>query len=148
MVKDDYESVLQDMRLQSGLLWPIPITLDVNETFIKNLKDADRIALRDPEGVLVAVLQVEEIFQPDRKKRQKAFLAHSMKSIQVYPIFCIKPILIILGVDYSVLSRPCITISGICAIHHLAFARNLNSGAGARSLPFKQGTPCIARTRN
>jgi len=73
MVKDDYESVLQDMRLQSGLLWPIPITLDVNETFIKNLKDADRIALRDPEGVLVAVLQVEEIFQPDRKKRQKAF---------------------------------------------------------------------------
>ncbi len=72
MGKEDYESVLQSMRLQNGLLWPIPITLDVSETFVKNLKDADRIALRDPEGVLIAVVQVEEVFQPDRKKEAKS----------------------------------------------------------------------------
>ena len=72
MTKGDYESVLQDMRLANGLLWPIPITLDVSEAFIKNLKDADRIALRDPEGVLIAVLQIEEVFQPDRKQEAKS----------------------------------------------------------------------------
>src|ERR687885_1740348 len=38
MGRDDYESVCQDMKLSDGLLWPIPITLDVPEAFAKSLK--------------------------------------------------------------------------------------------------------------
>jgi sulfate adenylyltransferase len=73
MTKADYEGVCGEMKLQSGLIWPIPITLDVSEAFAKNLKPgSSKIALRDAEGVMVAVLHVEEIWQPDRAAEAKA----------------------------------------------------------------------------
>ena len=68
MTKADYEGVCKNMRLASGLLWPMPITLDVTEEFAKKLTPGtSKIALRDPEGVMLAVLHVEELWQPDRK---------------------------------------------------------------------------------
>jgi sulfate adenylyltransferase len=61
------------MRLSSGLLWPMPITLDVTEDFAKKLKPgSSTVALRDPEGVMVAALRVEEVWQPDRKAEAEA----------------------------------------------------------------------------
>ena len=38
MNKADYESVCHSLRLTTGILWPIPITLDVSERFVKTLK--------------------------------------------------------------------------------------------------------------
>lgn len=64
--KDDYDSVCRDMRLTNGLLWPIPVTLDVDNSFAGNLSQGDSIALRDPEGVIVAVLELKDIWQPNR----------------------------------------------------------------------------------
>src|SRR5258708_28869489 len=56
------------MRLANGTLWPMPITLDVTEDFAKKLTPgSSKIALRDPEGVMLAVLSVEDVWQPDRK---------------------------------------------------------------------------------
>lgn len=68
MNQDDYQGVCQNMRLRSGVLWPMPITLDVKEEFAKTLNPgSSKIALRDPEGVMLAVLHVEDVWQPDRK---------------------------------------------------------------------------------
>ena len=67
MTKADYEGVCHNMKLSSGVLWPMPITLDVKEEFAKTLKPGSKVALRDGEGVMLAVLHVEEIWQPDRK---------------------------------------------------------------------------------
>ncbi len=67
MTQPDYEGVCHNMRLSSGVLWPMPITLDVKEDFAKTLKPGSKVALRDAEGVMLAVLNVEEIWQPDRK---------------------------------------------------------------------------------
>ena len=68
MTRADYEGVCQKMRLASGVLWPMPITLDVTEDFAKKLQPgSSKIALRDAEGVMLAVLNVEEVWQPDRK---------------------------------------------------------------------------------
>jgi sulfate adenylyltransferase len=64
MTEADYRSVCSSMRLHSGLLWPIPITLDVTEEFAKKLKVGSSIALRDPEGVMIAVLHVEDVWRP------------------------------------------------------------------------------------
>src|SRR5439155_5396989 len=48
MTKADYEGVCHNMKLTNGLLWPIPITLDVTESFAKGLKQGStKIALRD-----------------------------------------------------------------------------------------------------
>ena len=70
MKKDDYESVLNDMCLSTGELWPIPIVLDIKEE-IKDkhkLEKKSRIALRDHEGFLVAVLTITDIWEADKKR--------------------------------------------------------------------------------
>ncbi len=46
----------------------MPITLDVNEDFAKSLKKGEKVALRDREGVILAVLTVGDIWQPDKSK--------------------------------------------------------------------------------
>jgi sulfate adenylyltransferase len=73
MTKAEYESVCHQMRLTSGLLWPIPIVLDVSEALKKSLKrKGSKIALRDPEGVMLAVLHVEDVWRSDRKSEAEA----------------------------------------------------------------------------
>lgn len=62
----DYESVLHNMRLVDGTLWPIPINLDVDEKTAGNLREGDSLVLRDEEGIALAVLQTEEIWLADK----------------------------------------------------------------------------------
>ncbi len=66
--KSDYDAVVKKMRLADGTLWPIPITLDVTEEFAKQVTEGSHIALRDQEGVLIAVINVSDIWVPDKKK--------------------------------------------------------------------------------
>ena len=66
MKKADYESVCKKMRLANGTLWPMPITLDLPEEFAGKLTVGGKLALRDAEGVMLAVLNVEDIYKPDR----------------------------------------------------------------------------------
>ena len=81
MNRADYEGVCHNMRLASGLLWPMPITLDVSEEFAKSLKPgSSKIALRDPEGVMLAVLHVEDVWQPDRKAEAQAVFNSTSKA--------------------------------------------------------------------
>ncbi|HVR69859.1 MAG TPA: bifunctional sulfate adenylyltransferase/adenylylsulfate kinase [Vicinamibacteria bacterium] len=68
MGKADYESVCASMRLTSGALWTMPITLDVPEELAGRLRAGSSLALRDPEGVMLAVLQVEDVWRPDREQ--------------------------------------------------------------------------------
>jgi sulfate adenylyltransferase len=73
MNRADYEGVCHNMRMSSGLLWPMPITLDVTEEFAKNLRPgSSQIALRDGEGVMLAVLSVQDVWQPDRAAEAKS----------------------------------------------------------------------------
>jgi len=77
----DYEGVCQNMRLSSGLLWPMPITLDVTEDFAKSLKPgSSKVALRDPEGVMLAVLNVGDVWQPDRSAEAKSVFGTTSKA--------------------------------------------------------------------
>ena len=54
------------MRLPSGVLWPIPVTLDVSAEFAGSTSKGELIALRDPEGVLIATMEVSDIWEPDK----------------------------------------------------------------------------------
>ena len=65
MARADYDRTCGEMRLADGTVWPIPITLDVPEAFAKTLGAGKSVALRDPEGVMLAVLHVDEVWQPD-----------------------------------------------------------------------------------
>lgn len=65
MNKTDYNSVLEEMRLKDGSIWPMPITLDITEEFEKKIKDKKRITLRDKEGFALAVMNIDDIWKPD-----------------------------------------------------------------------------------
>ena len=65
MSKSDYISVVHKMRLNDGSLWPMPITLDVDDKFASEISKSPKISLRDKEGFLLAVLKIEDIWQPD-----------------------------------------------------------------------------------
>lgn len=74
MVRADYESVMDRMRLQDGTLWSIPVCLDVSENKSKSLEAGQSVALRDPEGFLLAVLHVEDIWKYDKQKEAQDVL--------------------------------------------------------------------------
>jgi sulfate adenylyltransferase len=63
----DYDRVVSEARLADGTLWPMPITLDVSEAFAERLAPGSEVALRDSQGVPLAVLLVEDIYRPDRE---------------------------------------------------------------------------------
>ena len=65
MDKKNYDSVLKDMRLENGSLWPIPITLDVTDEFVSKISGSEKIVLRDKEGFALAILTIEDIWKPD-----------------------------------------------------------------------------------
>ncbi|MDQ6877764.1 MAG: bifunctional sulfate adenylyltransferase/adenylylsulfate kinase [Candidatus Dormibacteraeota bacterium] len=67
MGQEAYESVCSKMRLPDGSVWPMPVVLDVTEEMAAKLKAGDKLALRDSEGVMLAVLNVSEMFRPDQE---------------------------------------------------------------------------------
>jgi sulfate adenylyltransferase len=67
MGRADYAAVCASNRLADGTLWPIPITLDLTDDAVASLEPGMTLALRDPEGVMLAALHVTEIWRPDRR---------------------------------------------------------------------------------
>lgn len=68
MGRADYESVCSSMRLSNRLVWPMPVVLDVPSDLAKKLKPGTPLALRDPEGVMLAVLHIGELWEPNRQQ--------------------------------------------------------------------------------
>ncbi|AGK52480.1 sulfate adenylyltransferase [Bacillus sp. 1NLA3E] len=66
MGKQDYDTVVQKMRLSSGLPWSIPITLAVSTNKAAELKSGEEVNLVH-NGTIYGVMKVEEIYSPDKK---------------------------------------------------------------------------------
>lgn len=66
LTQKDYEGVVNNMRLSNGALWPIPVTLDVSKDFSDKVETDTDIALRDQEGVILAILSVSDSWTPDK----------------------------------------------------------------------------------
>ena len=62
----DYISTVETMRTSDGALWPIPVTLDVSEKFADGVEPGQDIALRDQEGVILAILSVTDKWVPNK----------------------------------------------------------------------------------
>ncbi len=75
MSHKDYDPVCESMRLADGTLWPIPITLDVTEELAKSLENGAKLALRDAEGVMLAALHVEDVWELERETQAQAVFA-------------------------------------------------------------------------
>ena len=71
--RKDTESVYDSCRLASGALWPMPVNLDVAADKAAELeKSAGGVALRDKEGNLIALLDLEEAWEADKAREAEA----------------------------------------------------------------------------
>ena len=67
MAKADYENVVQHMRLSSGVVWSIPITLPVSRELADELREGEEIALTEGDRIL-GILELAERFEYDKEK--------------------------------------------------------------------------------
>ena len=67
----DYENILRNMRLNNDQLWPMPITLDVNDAFADRVTVGSNIDLLDFDNSLLATMTVTDTWHPDKKIEAK-----------------------------------------------------------------------------
>ena len=72
MGRADYDAVKERGRLAEGTLWPIPVTLDVDAATVERLETEPMLALRDIEGVMLASMAVDEVWELDAERHAEA----------------------------------------------------------------------------
>ncbi len=72
MGKADYERVLTEMRLTNGMLFPIPVTLPVDEDSLPTW--GEQITLSDSRNNTIAVMQMEEVYHWDELREARLAL--------------------------------------------------------------------------
>src|SRR5881398_2188295 len=63
MARHDYERVVEEMRLERGLVWALPVCLAVDRP-----PHGDEVALTDESGRALAVLEVDDVYEYDRER--------------------------------------------------------------------------------
>jgi len=74
LCQNDYDNVVNKMRLADGQLWPMPITLDVSKENADKLTIGCQIVLKGEEWHQLGILEVEDIYKPNKTiEAQKVF---------------------------------------------------------------------------
>jgi sulfate adenylyltransferase len=63
----DYRSIVEDMRLADGSPWSIPITLAASDERARQLREGQEIALAEPGGRILGILELAERFRYDKQ---------------------------------------------------------------------------------
>jgi sulfate adenylyltransferase len=66
MGREDFAGVCKDMRLASGAVWPIPVTLSPPDDVAAKVKEGQKVALKNEDGRLLAVMTVQEKYPHDK----------------------------------------------------------------------------------
>jgi sulfate adenylyltransferase len=72
MGKGDYERVITEMRLKNGVLFPIPITLPIDESLLPAY--AEQIVLADSRNNNIAIMRIEEVYSWDLQREARLVL--------------------------------------------------------------------------
>lgn len=68
----DYNRVITEGRLADGQLWPMPVTLDVDEDFAQSVRVGEQLELYDADNILLACMKIESKWQPDKTQEAQA----------------------------------------------------------------------------
>jgi sulfate adenylyltransferase len=72
MRQADYRRVVEEMRLASGALWAIPITLPVADDLASSVRLGERVALVDEEGAVHGTIEVQDVYRYDKEKEAQS----------------------------------------------------------------------------
>jgi sulfate adenylyltransferase len=88
MGRSDYERVVEEMRLERGLPWALPVCLAV-----ENPPRGEEVALTDERGQPLAVLEVDEVFEYDREREaERCFRTTDSEHPGVARLYAQKPL--------------------------------------------------------
>ncbi len=105
MCMNDYENVLDVMRLSNGLPWTIPVVLSATDEEAKDLKEGKDVALVDSSNTILAVLHLEEKFHHDKhKEAEEVYGVDDLNHPGVKYVYQMGNIL--LGGKISLINRP------------------------------------------
>ena len=71
MRKEEYESVVEEMRLTNGLAWSLPVTLAAGEDEASTLREGSEVALVDGDGEPVATMLLRERYRYDKEREAR-----------------------------------------------------------------------------
>ena len=71
MLKEEYESVAEDMRLANGLAWSLPVTLATSEDTARTLSEGSEVTLVDGGGEPVATMLLRERYRYDKEREAR-----------------------------------------------------------------------------
>ncbi len=91
--KEDLCGILDNMRLATGVVWPLPILLDVSEDEAATVAIGDDIALVDDDNDVMAILHLQEKYQVDtRKMAGTIYMTDSVEHPGVCAMLDLKPV--------------------------------------------------------
>ncbi|MGH2366592.1 MAG: sulfate adenylyltransferase [Chloroflexota bacterium] len=101
----DYRSVVRDLRLANGLVWPIPVVLGAGEAEAAPLREGQDVALIGPDGDALAILHLREKYLADvRAEAQEVYRTTEDAHPGVRAVYARSPVL--LAGPVTVLRRP------------------------------------------
>ncbi len=77
MTKSELESVLDTLRLPNGLIWPLPILLDIDEIESTSINEGDTVALSDSKGEIIGTIDVQEKYSFDKTEIAQKLYGHT-----------------------------------------------------------------------
>lgn len=105
MCRDDFSSVVEDMRLSDGTVWTIPVFLPADDRSLKNISKGNEIIISDKGGNDIAVMKIKDIFSfPKKRWAKKVYATQDSKHPGVNRVYSLHDKL--LGGDIRLINRP------------------------------------------
>ncbi|MFC7072167.1 sulfate adenylyltransferase [Halovenus rubra] len=63
MCRNDFLKVVNDVTLENGVAWPLPIVLDITAELANEIEPGDRIGIRRPDGTPLGVMDADSVYR-------------------------------------------------------------------------------------
>ena len=71
VTEEAYYTILDKLRLPTGVVWSIPITLQISEQEAIGIEPEAEVALRHPNGTVLALIRVTDVYRPNQSVEAK-----------------------------------------------------------------------------
>lgn len=86
--QSDYDNVTHNLHLSNGQIWPMPVTLDVNDDFAENVQIGSSLELFDTDNTLLARMSITDKWKPNKQiEAQEVFGTQDTKHPAVDYLF-------------------------------------------------------------
>jgi sulfate adenylyltransferase len=68
MNRNDFLKVINDLTLEGGVAWPLPIVLDVGAEMANKIEPGERLGIRRPDGTPVGIMDIDSVYRYNKQQ--------------------------------------------------------------------------------